>query len=345
MRLMSTQDFRPWSMNEKQPELVFSSSPEGQTPLLSIVTLSYNTGRFVVEGMAAMQPQLTEEVEHVILDDGSSDDSVQLMSEFANSKGYPVRIYVNSRNCGITESKSRILKLAKGQFVAACADDLFLPERVNHDVKMIQSLPENAAGFYSLVLPFTVGAEGERRYHDHPLGKLRGIHERAVMSPNDLIHRLRQGNFIPAMSVCLRKSVYDAYPQDTSYFIEDYPMWAKMARGGWSLVYSPEVTTLYRRAEHSVQKSFPLAVDFDAIRVQLEILKMSLRDFNKPMKERWFRVVCEADEKTIRRLQEVCDRSANSGGILLCFAKMNLSNRSRWIFSNLSLKFNFWRYI
>lgn len=100
-------------MNVKQPQLVYSSVPDDQVPLPSIVTLCSNTGRFVVEGMTAMLPQITAQVEYVILDDGAGDDSVGLLVDFANSHGYPVRIYANPENCGITESKSRILKLAK----------------------------------------------------------------------------------------------------------------------------------------------------------------------------------------------------------------------------------------
>ena len=332
-------------MNVKKPQLVYSSVPDDQVPLLSIVTLCYNTGRFVVEGMTAMLPQITAQVEHVILDDGSGDDSVGLLVDFANSHGYPVRIYANPENCGITESKSRILKLAKGEFIAGCADDLFLPERIDHDLRMIESLPDRAAGFYSWVLPFSVDADGVRHHHQNPIGKLEGANEQTVLTSAELVHHLRQGNFIPAMGVCLRKSVYDAFPQDTSYFIEDYPMWAKLAQSGWSLGYSPAITTLYRRAEHSVQRSSPLKVDFDVLRVQLEILGIRRREFDRAMKERWFRVVCEADEHIVGQLVEICQRASDSAGILLVLAKLKLSHRLRWILSNLSLKLNFWRYL
>ena len=309
------------------------------------MTLCYNTGRFVVEGMTAMLPQITAQVEHVILDDGSGDDSVGLLVDFANSHRYPVRIYANPENCGITESKSRILKLTKGEFIAGCADDIFLPERIDHDLWMIESLPDRAAGFYSLVLPFSVDADGVRHHHQNPIGKLKGANEQTVLTSAELVHHLRRGNFIPAMGVCLRKSIYDAFPQDTSYFIEDYPMWAKLAQSGWSLVYSPAITTLYRRAEHSVQRSSPIKVDLDVLRVQLEILGIRRWDFDQAMKERWFRVVCEADEYIVDQLLDICQRASASAGILLFLAKLKLSHRLRWILSNLSLKLNFWRYL
>lgn len=332
-------------MNVNQPQLAYSSVPDDQVPLLSIVTLCFNTGHFVIEGMAALLPQLTAQVEHVILDDGSSDESVRLMVDFANSHGYPVQIYANPENCGITESKSRILKLAKGEFIAGCADDVFLPERINHDLRMIESLPDCVAGFYSWVLPFSVDADGVRHHHQNPIGKLEGANEQTVLTSTELFHHLRRGNFIPAMGVCLRRSVYDDFPQDTSYFIEDYPMWAKLAQSGWSLGYSPQITTLYRRAEHSVQKSSPLKVDFDALRVQMEILGIRRRNFDRGMKERWFRVVCEADERCVCQLLEVCQRASDSAGLLLFLAKLKLSHRLRWILSNLALKLNFWQYI
>lgn len=89
----------------KQPQLVYSSVPDDQVPLLFIVTQCYNTGCFIAEGMEANLPHLeSDSVEHVILDDGSTYDSVKLMTDYAISTGYPVRIYANPENCGISHA-------------------------------------------------------------------------------------------------------------------------------------------------------------------------------------------------------------------------------------------------
>ena len=254
-------------MIDQKPSQIYSSTPDDQSPVLSIVTLCYNTGRYVVEGMSALLPQLSDQVEHVILDDGSADGSVKLILDYAHSVGYPVRLYANRSNCGITESKSRILKLARGAFIAGSADDVFLPDRLAHDLRIIENLPSEAAGFYSLALPFRVDSKGEKVFYDKPIGEISGVQKPKLIGPLEILDRLRGGNFIPAMCVCLRSEIYQEIPQDTSFFIEDYPMWVNLARAGWGLEYSPVVTTLYRRADHSVQKTNSLDVDFDILRV------------------------------------------------------------------------------
>lgn len=329
-------------MKVKEPNLVFHSASQDQEPLLSIVTLCYNTGRFVVEGMEAIQPQLTDKVEHVILDDGSSDESIDLIRNFAEANDYPLRMYANEKNYGITESKSRILNLAKGEFVAGCADDLFMPERLHHDIEKIQHLPDSAAGFYSLAMPFFVDDQGKMQ-HLNPIGRLNDLDKPTFLTSEVLLENLRQGNFIPAMTVCLRKAVYETIPQDNGYFIEDYPMWAKVAKAGWSLEYSPKLTTLYRRELHSVQNTRWLEVEFDVLRVKLEILGCQLSDFNLTMKEKWFRVICNSNGQMRRRLLDVCQQTDNDPGIFLSLAIRNWPSQFLWILSKFALKTKLWR--
>ena len=326
----------------KEPNRIFNSASEDQEPLLSIVTLCYNTGRFVVEGMEAIQPQLTDKVEHVILDDGSSDESIELIRNFAEANDYPLRLYANEENCGITESKSRIVKLAKGEFVAGCADDLFMPDRLHHDIEKIQHLPDSAAGFYSLAMPFFVDDQGKMQ-HLKPIGRLNDLAKPTLLTSEVLLENLRQGNFIPAMTVCLRKAAYEAIPQDKSYFIEDYPMWAKVAKAGWGLEYSPKLTTLYRRGLHSVQNTRWLEVEFDVLRVKLEILGCQLSGFNFTEKEKWFRVICNSNEQMRRRLLHVCHQTDNAPGIFLSLAIRNWHPQFLWFLSKLALKTKLWR--
>lgn len=328
----------------KEPNLIINYASAEQEPLLSIVTLCYNTGRFVVEGMEAIQPQLTDKVEHVILDDGSSDESIDLIRNFAEANDYPLRLYANEKNYGITESKSRILNLAKGDFVADCADDLFMPERVHHDIEKIQHLPDSAAGFYSLAMPFFVDDQGKMQ-HLNPIGRLTDFDKPTLLTSEVLLENLRQGNFIPAMTVCLRKEVYATFPQDNTYFIEDYPMWAKVAKAGWALEYSPKLTTLYRRGLHSVQNTRWLEVEFDVLRVKLEILGCQLSDFNQTMKEKWFRVICNSNGQMRRRLLDICKQTDNDPGIFLSLAIRNWPSQFLWLLSKLALKFYFWKYI
>lgn len=328
-----------------EPRLVYSSAPEGQHPVLTLFSLCFNTGRYLTETLASLAPQLTDEVEHIILDDASSDDSLDVLIDCARSTSYPVRIYANPTNCGLTESNARVIRLAKGEFLASCDDDLCLPHRIEHDLRIIRHLPETAAGYYSRVLRFHMDENGAKQCAEKPFGEPDDVHEQTLLNSTFLLDMLRKGNHIPAISVGLRKSVYEAFPQDTSYFIEDYPMWVKLAQAGWGLVFSPDTTMLYRRQAHTVQNTHSIQVDFDVVRVKMELLHIRLSEFNLKEKKRWFRVVCAADETMLQRLWELCKRTGNKPGILLTLSKSGWSQRMRWIFSNQSLKYHFWKHL
>lgn len=330
----------------KEIDLVLDTTGEGSAPpVISIVTLCYNTGRYICEGMGALVEQMTEEVEHVILDDASKDDSVKVMAAHALNIGHSVRIYQNRKNLGITRSKSNVISLTKGQFISGCADDLYLSNRVAHDLEIIKSLPDNIAGFYSVAQPFSIGRDGKTRLHSSFLGNSIVAEGLKLIPSSRLRELLISGNFIPAPTMTVRKTIYDAFPQDPSYFMEDYPTWAKVANAGWDVLFSPELTTRYRRMPHSVQKTHAGRILFDELRVKIQLLDVRLSKADKAFKRRWFQFVCAADFEDLTRMNALVRQSGQRPGVLMWLSLRGLPERYRWIFSSISLKFGFWKSI
>jgi GT2 family glycosyltransferase len=314
------------------------------SPVLTIVTLCFNTGMYIVENMQAIKSQLSAEVEHVILDDCSTDDSLERIVNFVVTDNYPVRVFKNTCNCGISESFSRILELAKGQFISSCSDDIFLPHRISHDLDVAKTLPETCAGFYSIALPFSQHIDGTKSFHTNVAGARIYADKLLEIFPDQFKAQLGESNFIPAITACIRKSVYGLFPQDKSFFIEDYPFWSRLCMNGWSIMFSPNLTTLYRRMNHSVQVTHSHRVGFDDIRVKMEILQARIDRLNIYAQSHWLRVVCYSDEYQVKRLTQLCDQLGQKKGLLLILAAAGMPQRLRIALMRIAMKTRVWKW-
>ena len=119
---------------------------------------NYNHSRFLKYSVSAVLEQSYQPMEFIILDDCSTDDSMQVLEEFA--KNYPiVKIVHNNKNRGAVYSVNRLLEMSKGDYIyGAAADDLILPGFLEKTMAMLQKHPE-AALCSTLSLLF--GEEGE----------------------------------------------------------------------------------------------------------------------------------------------------------------------------------------
>lgn len=86
------------------------------SPLISIVTPNYNYAGYIKETIASVVTQDYGCVEHVIVDDGSTDNSVELIQSCAAI--YPDRIrLITQENAGQTAAVNRALREARGEFI------------------------------------------------------------------------------------------------------------------------------------------------------------------------------------------------------------------------------------
>jgi len=88
--------------------------------IISIIVPIYNTSAYIERCAVSLFEQTFEDLEYLFIDDGSTDNSIELITNII--KQYPhresqVRIVCNGRNVGITETRKRGLALATGEYV------------------------------------------------------------------------------------------------------------------------------------------------------------------------------------------------------------------------------------
>src|SRR5215470_8302349 len=107
------------------------SFEEMRGPAISVAMCTYNGARFLAEqlGSLAAQSRLPDEL--VVCDDGSTDESAEIVKDFARHAPFPVRLEVNEENLGATKNFEKAIGLCRGEVIALSdQDDVWYPKKL-----------------------------------------------------------------------------------------------------------------------------------------------------------------------------------------------------------------------
>lgn len=109
---------------------------ETLTLSISVAMCTYNGGRFLREQLASIAEQHNPPDELVICDDGSSDDTHEIVKEFAGRCNFATRFVVNDTRLGSTKNFEKAISLCRGEIVClADQDDLWYRHKLEIIVK------------------------------------------------------------------------------------------------------------------------------------------------------------------------------------------------------------------
>lgn len=139
--LLRTEKVQKKEYDEKQIEakMILNNSDgiERVAGLVSIIMPSYNTAPYIKETIQSVLNQSYEDWELLIVDDCSTDNTDEVLSEIHDPR---IRIFKNDCNSGAAVSRNRALREAKGQWIAYLdSDDLWMPEKLEKQIKFMES--------------------------------------------------------------------------------------------------------------------------------------------------------------------------------------------------------------
>jgi glycosyltransferase involved in cell wall biosynthesis len=184
--------------------------------LISIIVLVYNTGPYSVAALNSIAAQGIDNMQLIIVDDASKDNSATLVQEWINAMMPQALFIKHERNRGICAGINTGMPKATGEFIAIFSDDIMLPGKLQKDIAILEAHPE--AGFvYSNMILRNISAGIETMNNYTPTG-------------TDLFHEYISGNCsISTPTVVFRKSVLDeAGPFDEELLFEDYDMFLRV---------------------------------------------------------------------------------------------------------------------
>lgn len=123
-------------------------------PIISVIMLSYNTANYIKDSVSSILEQSFPDFELLVLDDGSTDNTEEVMAQFHDSR---IRYIRSEKNRGIPFRCNRGLELAQGKYLAFLdSDDLAPPYRLKEQAEYMDQHPKTGvvSGDY-----FTFGSQ------------------------------------------------------------------------------------------------------------------------------------------------------------------------------------------
>ena len=119
------------------------------TPITVLMPV-YNASLFLREAIESILNQTYKNFEFIIINDGSTDSSLQIIESFKDPR---IKLVNNERNLGIIKTRNKGLQLAKGKYIANMdADDISLPTRLEKQFTFLEKNPDVAVIASKLVL-------------------------------------------------------------------------------------------------------------------------------------------------------------------------------------------------
>jgi glycosyltransferase involved in cell wall biosynthesis len=314
---------------------------ETGNPLVSMLVLSYNQSRFVLETLESVEAQTYKATQLIIVDDCSSDDSVPTIERWVNENEINCTFIRHTKNQGICKSLNDALTVATGKYVSIVAsDDVWLPDKIAQQVEMMESQPDRVGVIYSDAFQID---EWGRALPNMFIADHRRLPE---MPQGEVFSVLLEANFIPAMTTLIRRSCYDVvglYDEDLPW--EDWDMWLRLARH-YSFLYSPTPSAKYRRHEKSLSSSNQTSMLKGSFKTYFkqfchghlsEEQKSSLNNALLNMSEELYR---RRDNESSDLLLGLWQATGNKrAGWMYRFAKLGVSYRNWQIANNCHLRF------
>jgi glycosyltransferase involved in cell wall biosynthesis len=113
-----------------------------QKSRITVLMPVYNGEKYLREAIDSIFNQTFTDFEFLIVDDGSTDNSVEIINSYQNSR---INLVKNDKNEGLVYTLNRGLSLAKGEYIARMdCDDISLPERLKKQIDFLDSNSEIA---------------------------------------------------------------------------------------------------------------------------------------------------------------------------------------------------------
>jgi glycosyltransferase involved in cell wall biosynthesis len=208
-------------------------------PLVSIIIAAYNSENTITETINSVLSQTLSDLDVIVIDDGSSDNTCQRIKEISDSR---VKLFAYE-NGGVAKARNRGIANAQGEYIAFLDhDDLWKPDKLEVQVSALKKAPDAGVAY-----SWTINMYSE----ENPV---RYIKSPPVYVEGNVYSQILLYNFVGSGSNILAKkeaveSVGEFDPTPLSN--EDWDYYIRLA-AKWPFVVVPEYHIIYRHTANSM---------------------------------------------------------------------------------------------
>lgn len=206
-------------------------------PLVTVGVASYNNANYVIETLDSIANQTYKNLEIIINDDASTDESVEKITKWINKHSeLNIRFFQSQTNQGICKSGNIILKNSAGKYICLIgSDDRYLPSFIERRVELLESTRREVGFCYSLT--YLIDIKGGRC----------GVENRPTPSGMVFIDLVKGYSSLCKPFTCLiKKSCFEIIGYyDENLLYEDFD-WFLRATKKFEVLYLNSFDTEYR---------------------------------------------------------------------------------------------------
>jgi len=199
--------------------------------LISVVMPVYNREEYLREAIESILNQTLRDFEFIIVDDGSTDNSSEIIKSYSDKRIHYIRLAENSGN---TVARNMGMKAASGKHIAIMdSDDISVPERFQKQYDFLEKHPE-----IGIVGGFKKMFTSEYQFLQHYPSK-----------PDYVKSFLFFKNAVGQPTVMMRREIieeHDLYYDPKLENMEDYDLWYRATMAGVEIANLDEVLLYYR---------------------------------------------------------------------------------------------------
>jgi glycosyltransferase involved in cell wall biosynthesis len=155
-------------------------------PLITVVTPSYNQGRFIRETIGSVLTQDYPNIEYWVIDGGSTDATLSIVREYEGDRRFH---WLSEPDRGQADAVNKGWRRAQGEFLGWLnSDDSYLPGALKAQALALIAHPEVGVVYGDAIFTDQHGHHLQR-YHTRPFDRRRFLHLSAIPQPSALIRR------------------------------------------------------------------------------------------------------------------------------------------------------------
>ena len=199
-------------------------------PLITVRIPAYNHEQYVCDALDSVKLQEYANIEIVIIDDGSTDDTAAKISEWIENNGGDIRVDFRSRkNSGISATINELIDMSNGEFLVGLAsDDMLLPGSIEKRYEYLSKNPHKMAVFGDSTV---INAEG-KQILDSGIAGLHGGDKKKYETDRGLKQQIIQNWSTTGSCIMMRRSLHDRFKYDEGLAVEDRDFYLKMVSEG-----------------------------------------------------------------------------------------------------------------
>ena len=202
-----------------------------QQPLISVLMPAYNSELYIAEAIESILNQSYQNIELIIFDDGSSDNTRQVIQSFDDPRIVKI---LSDQNYGVVRARNDMIDRASGQYIALMdADDIADRTRLEKQLRSLEAGECDLCGSAQWVLDEASGKikKSKDKFTDADLRSLLSVY--CGLCNSDMMGKAE---------------IFKRFKYDTTILTsEDYYLWVVMAAAGYRFLNLKERLITYRR--------------------------------------------------------------------------------------------------